>query len=421
MGLKKIYLFLLPVLLGLTAMCCSAKEKTVLLGAERQELYSKLLEGKRVGLFTNQTGVNRKLERTAEILRKNFKMSAIFVPEHGLYGAVKAGEEFESSFYKEIPVFSLYGAARRPTGEMLEAVDIICVDIQDIGIRHYTYTSSLAYIMQEAAKADKEVLVFDRPNPLGGRMEGPILKKEWSSFIGLYQLPLRHGLTIGEFARYINDTENINCRLHVIPMDNWQRQMDWNATKLPWVMTSPLIPTAATGYMYGITGVTGDTNLSVGVGTSKPFYFVGAPFMNGDVFKEELEKLGLAGIIFRSAAFQPRYGNFAGETVYGVELYPENWDEVNLAELGYLLVHTAKKLYPDQVVFLRRGYGAKGYKVDAALGESSLSEGVPPEEVFPRWREETEAFASKVRPYLLYKYGKVKQTGAAGKKRSEKG
>lgn len=402
MKLKQICLGLISILMFMISGYCFA-EKSVLLGVERSELYEGLLKGKRVGLFTNQTGMDRMLRHTADILRERFNLTAIFVPEHGLYGAVTAGENFADSFYKGIKVYSLYGDTRRPTSEMLEQIDIICVDIQDIGIRHYTYFSSLAYIMEETAKLGKEVLIFDRPNPLGGKMEGPILKPEWSSFIGLYQLPLRHGLTIGEFAGYINAEQKLNCRLHIIPLANWRRHMYWKDTKLFWVMTSPLIPTADTAYMYGVTGVAGDTNLSVGVGTSKPFYFVGAPFVEGEKFKDELTKLGLKGVAFRTAAFEPKYGTYSGKVVHGVEIYLTDVKRVNLPELGYLLVHTVRKMYPDKLEFPLRGYGAQGYKTDAALGEDSMSAGKAPEEIFHRWREEAADFQDKVQPFLLYK------------------
>ena len=244
---------------------------------------------------------------------------------------------------------------------------------------------------------------MDRPNPLGGAMQGPVLKPEYKTFIGLYELPLRHGLTIGEFASYINATQHIGCDLAVVPMKGWSRRELWQDTGLPWVQTSPLIPTAATAFMYGVTGVSGDSNLSVGVGTAKPFYFLGAPFADADAVKAALDEKQLAGVAFRAARFTPRYGTYSGELVQGVEIYLTDVRRVNLPELDYILFTTFKGLYPEQVKTPERGYGSKGYKLDIALGESSLREGEAPETAFARWHQECAAFAQQVKPYLLYK------------------
>ena len=337
------------------------------------------------------------------LLQEKYNLTALFVPEHGLFGAVAAGETFASHSYKHIPVHSLYGATRRPTLEMLAQIDAMVVDIQDVGIRHYTYFSSLAYIMEECAKEKKQVIVLDRPNPLGGTIQGPVLKPEYKTFIGLYELPLRHGLTIGEFARYINSTQHIDCDLKVIPMKGWHRRQLWQDTGLPWVQTSPLIPTPETALLYGVTGVCGDSNLSVGVGTAKPFYFVGAPFADADAVKAALDARHLAGVAFRAARFTPRYGAYQDELVQGVEIYLTDVRSVNLPELDYILFSTFKSLYPEQIKTPERGYGSKGYKLDIALGESSLREGEAAETAFARWQQECADFTQQVKPYLLYK------------------
>ncbi len=396
--MKKI--LLLALLLCL--MAAGAEAGTVL-GIERQGLYDGILAGKRVAVFTNQSGVDSRLNRSVDLLMEKYNVTEILVPEHGLFGAVEAGKEFGSHEYRGIPVYSLYGDTRRPTAEMLEKADIVCVDIQDVGIRHYTYFSSLAYIMEECAKAGRPVVVFDRPNPLGGAVQGPVLKPGQKSFIGLYEIPLRHGLTIGEFAMYINGTENMGCSLQVIPMKGWRRSMYWKDTGLPWVMSSPLIPTAQTAVMYGITGVSGDTNLSVGVGTAKPFFFAGAPFADAGAVKAALDSLNLEGVSFRAAAFTPRYGAYSGELVQGVEIYVSKPKKVNLPELDYLIMHTFMKLYPEQFAFPERGYGAEGCKTDIVLGETSIRDGEEPAAAFARWQQECRDFSVKAEPYLLYK------------------
>ena len=401
MLMRKIILLLCCLLL---MSGCAAKHAPVKLGVERlaEPQVQELLAGKRLGLFTNQTGVDSQLRSSVELLRQQYDLQAVFVPEHGLYGAVAAGEKFAGHEYDGIPVFSLYQSNHRPTKEMLDAIDTMVVDIQDVGVRHYTYFSSLAYIMEECAKYHKQVVVLDRPNPLGGAVQGPVLKESFSSFIGLYSIPLRHGLTISEFARYINTEEKINCALEVVPMKHYRRSLLWQDTRLPWVLTSPLIPTAETAFLYCATGVSGDSNLSVGVGTAQPFAVMGAPFADAQEVKRALDELRLPHVAFRAAAFTPRYGAYKGELVQGVEIYLLDKRQVNLPELDYLLLTTFRRLYPDKVQFPERGYDALGYKLDIALGESSLREGEEPEQVFARWRQECAAFSKKAEPYLLY-------------------
>ena len=403
--MKKLIGILCSLLIMLFAMTAAAKENRVTLGIERidEAFVQEQLAGQRLGLFTNQSGVDSRLRSSVALLQEKYNLTALFVPEHGLFGAVAAGETFASHSYKHIPVHSLYGATRRPTPEMLAHIDAMVVDIQDVGIRHYTYFSSLAYIMEECAKEKKQVIVLDRPNPLGGTIQGPVLKPEYKTFIGLYELPLRHGLTIGEFARYINSTQHIDCDLKVIPMKGWHRRQLWQDTGLPWVQTSPLIPTPETALLYGVTGVCGDSNLSVGVGTAKPFYFVGAPFADADAVKAALDARQLAGVAFRAARFTPRYGAYQDELVQGVEIYLTDVRRVNLPELDYILFSTFKSLYPEQIKTPERGYGSKGYKLDIALGESSLREGEAEETAFARWQQECAAFEQQVNPYLLYK------------------
>lgn len=401
--MKRIFCLVVSLLL-LFSYNAECKEK-FLLGVERldEPIFQEILTGKRLALFTNQTGVDRYLRSSVDLIKEHYQLKAVFVPEHGLFGAIAAGENVSEQEYQKIPVFSLYGATRRPTKAMLENIDAVVVDIQDVGIRHYTYFSSLAYIMETCAKEKKCVIILDRPNPLGGAMQGPVLKKGNESFIGLYPLPLRHGLTIGEFARYINSTQKINCQLEVIPMTGWKRSMLWYDTKLPWVMTSPLIPTVDTAILYGITGVCGDSNLSVGVGTAKPFFFIGAPFVDGQQVKAALDTLNLPGVAFRAVSYIPRYGAYNGELVQGVEIYLLDKQNINAAELQYQIYYTFRKLYSDKIMTPERDYNQSGYKIDIALGESSMRDGDSPEITFLRWKQECADFAQQVRPYLLYK------------------
>lgn len=399
--MKKLVILLSCLLMLLAANICSAQ---VTLGVERlgEPAVQRPLAHKRIGLFTNQSGVDSALTSSVELVKQHADLQAIFVPEHGLFGAVAAGDEVKSHDYAGIPVISLYGDTRRPTQEMLENIDAMLVDIQDVGIRHYTYFSSLAYIMEACAKYNKQVIILDRPNPLGGAMEGPVLKSEYATFVGLYPLPLRHGLTIGEFARFINKTQHINCKLEVVPLQGWKRTLLWQDTGLPWVMTSPQIPTAETALLYGVTGIIGDSTLSVGIGTTKPFAFVGAPFVDAVQVKKSLDALDISAVAFRAASFTPRYGEYAGELVQGVEVYVLDAHKVNLAELQYKIYLALHTLYPEKVQSQKREY-AEGYKMDILLGESSLRECADEAETFARWRSECAEFAKEVQPYLLYK------------------
>lgn len=380
----------------------AAQGPAVTLGIERLGEYAQLFAGKRVGLITNQTGVDSKLRSSEDILLEQTDLTGIFVPEHGLFGAIAAGDDVEGAEYKGVKVYSLYGATKRPTPAMLDTIDVMTVDIQDVGARHYTYISTMAYAMEECAKAGKKFVVFDRPNPLGGMIEGPTLKKGQESFIGLYPVPLRHGMTIGEYARYINDTQKLGLDLTVIPMQGWQRWMYWQDTGLPWVGTSPQIPTAATALYYVTTGILGDTDLSVGIGTTKPFYYVGAPFADKEELAAKLNGLQLPGVHFRPAAFIPAYGAFAGELCQGVELYITDAEAYRAAATGANILRCIEELYPDKVVYPAR-YGGEGYKIDIALGETALRAGVPLERLLPRWDREAQEFAEQVQPYLLYK------------------
>ena len=410
--MKRLILALTLLVVVLTAGCADAGRRdqdkkavpgpAVTLGVERIGEYEQLFAGKRVGLITNQSGVDSKLRSSEDILLAQTNLTGIFVPEHGLFGAVAAGDDVDGSEYKGVKVHSLYGDTKRPTQAMLDTIDVMTVDIQDVGARHYTYVSTMAYAMEACAKAGKKFVVFDRPNPLGGLIEGPVLKKGQASFIGLYPVPLRHGLTIGEYARYINDTQKLGLDLTVIPMQGWQRKMYWQDTGLPWVGTSPQIPTAATALDYVTTGILGDTNLSVGIGTTKPFYYVGAPFADKDAIAGKLNSLQLPGVHFRPLAFIPRYGAFAEELCQGVEIYITDAAVYRAAVTGANILRSFEELYPNKVVYPAR-YGGEGYKIDIALGETALRVGVPLERLLPRWDREAQTFTEQVQPYLLYK------------------
>ena len=374
---------------------------TVILGIERINDYADIFAGKRVGLITNQTGVDRNLKSSVDILRSKVQLQAVFVPEHGLFGAVTAGDDVKNDKYEGIEVRSLYGDTRRPTKAMLADIDVLAFDIQDVGTRHYTYVSTMAYAMEACAKEGKKFVVFDRPNPLGGYYEGPTLKNGFETFIGLYNIPLRHGLTVGEYARFINKEYKIGADLQVIPMKNWTKEMLFEQTGLPWVATSPNIPTETSAFCYAATGIVGDMNISVGIGTTKPFEYVGTPWLDKLAFAAQLNALEMPGVIFRPIAFIPNYGMNAGELCQGVQIHITDKRSFQPAHVGAQMVRLLMKDYPQKDLFPKRN--SDGYKIDIALGESSLRYAeIPLEDIFKRWDRENAYFAEKVQPYLLY-------------------
>ena len=376
-------------------------EDTVILGIERINDYADIFAGKRVGLITNQTGVDRNLKSSVDILRSKVQLQAVFVPEHGLFGAVTAGDDVKNDKYEGIEVRSLYGDTRRPTKAMLADIDVLAFDIQDVGTRHYTYVSTMAYAMEACAKEGKKFVVFDRPNPLGGYYEGPTLKNGFETFIGLYNVPLRHGLTVGEYARFINKEYKIGADLQVIPMKNWTKEMLFEQTGLPWVATSPNIPTETSAFCYAATGIVGDMNISVGIGTTKPFEYVGTPWLDKLAFAAQLNALEMPGVIFRPIAFIPNYGMNAGELCQGVQIHITDKRSFQPAHVGAQMVRLLMKDYPQKDLFPKRN--SDGYKIDIALGESSLRYAeIPLEDIFKRWDRENAYFAEKVQPYLLY-------------------
>ena len=261
------------------------------------ERYGSLLKGKRIGLITNQTGLNSRFESTAELLANNNQtmLVALFTPEHGWDGKAKAGEYVESYLHDQfkIPVYSLYGPTRKPAPNMLENLDLLLFDIQDIGARSYTYISTLNYCMQAAKENGKTIIVLDRPNPLGGlTVDGPVSEEDFLSFVGVDILPMAHGMTVGELARYFN--RHIGVKLIVVPMDGYTRDMMFPDTGLHWIPTSPMIPDflSALGYMA--------TGLGEGTGIRQDDYFkwVGGKNINSIVFAQDLNRIGLPGVRF---------------------------------------------------------------------------------------------------------------------------
>ncbi|MCB9209693.1 MAG: DUF1343 domain-containing protein [Ignavibacteriales bacterium] len=321
-----------------------------------------ILQNKKVGLITNQTGVNNELKSTIDILfeAKNVNLSALFGPEHGVRGDIEGGTYVESYIDSKtnLPVYSLYGKTRKPSKEVLNDLDILVYDIQDIGVRSYTFISTLGLAIEAASENNLEFVILDRPNPLGGKkIEGNITENDFISFIGQFPIPYVYGLTCGELAQLlikeglINVDESYN--IGVIPMENWNRSMIWEDTNLEWIPTSPHIPNDITSYFYPMTGILGELRsaLSIGVGYTLPFQIIGTEWIEADKLAEVLNKQNIPGLFFRPISFIPYYAFGKGKTLKGVQVHIINYDDVNLTKTQFYIITAIRKLYPEKDLF----------------------------------------------------------------------
>lgn len=353
--------YILIVFLLMLNLAC-AQKPGIKLGIDvLQENNFKELKGKRVGLITNPTGVNNKLISTIDILAasKEFELVALYGPEHGVRGDYAAGDYVENYTDEktQLPVFSLYGKTRKPTKEMLKGIDVLVFDIQDIGCRSYTYISTMGVAMEAAAENNIEFVVLDRPNPLGGnKVEGNLAEDGFISFISQFKIPYVHGLTVGELAKLLNGegmlAKGIKCKLTVVPMEGWKRGMNYEATGLEWIPTSPHVPYKETSGYYVATGVLGELGvISEGVGYTIPFQVYAAEWIDPALMADKMNELKIDGIIFRPIVFKPFYGKNTGKRLAGVQLHITDFEKVNLMELQFRFLEVHNKLYPDKNPF----------------------------------------------------------------------
>lgn len=370
-----------------------------------------LLEGRRVGIVTNHTGTSARLESTIDLLfgRKGVQVTALYSPEHGLRGDVAAGEKVAGSAdpVTGLPVHSLYGETRKPTPEMLADVDLLLFDMQDIGTRFYTYTWTMALCLQAAAENGKRMVVLDRPNPITGvKVEGGQLHTGFESFVGLYPVVTRHGLTHGEIALWLNDRHGIGADLHVVAMHGWERAMWWEETGLPFVPMSPNSNGMAMAELYPGTCFFEGTNLSEGRGTTTPFQVFGAPWLDERAVIAELQARNLPGILFRPTYFTPLASKHQGVFCRGVQLHVTDRNLLQPVALGAHLIDVCKRIHPDQFEWVSYGLNLMR-PIDRLSGSGRLARaidaGEPLAPLLAEWEAEAAAFREEAKAYHLYK------------------
>lgn len=365
-----------------------------------------LFEGKRVGLITNPTGVDTGLNSTIDILKDRINLVRLFSPEHGVRGDIQAGVAVDNYTDEKsgLPVCSLYGRNKKPSEEMLKDIDVLAFDIQDVGSRLYTYLYTMAYCMQSCARYGKAFIVFDRPNPLGGEaVEGNLIQEGFTSFVGLYPIPYRYGLTIGETAVLFNQEFGIGCELQVIPMEGWSRRLFYEQTGLIWVMPSPNMPTVSSAFVYNCSCIFEGTNISEGRGTTKPFEFVGVPWLDAYRLADLMNGLALKGVLFRPAYFTPTFSKHAGTLCRGVQIHVTDRAGFSAVETGLHLLHTIKRLSGENFQYLE-AYTASGKPmIDYNTGSDYIrTHEFSPQEINDLWTAQAKEFALRKAKYHIY-------------------
>ena len=383
----------------------------------------KQLQGKKIGLVTNPSGVNNKLVSTVDILANapGVELVALYGPEHGVRGDIHAGDKVSDDVDPKtgVPVYSLYGKTRKPTPEMLKDVDAIVYDIQDNGCRSFTFISTLGLLMEAAAENGKEVIVLDRPNPLGGnKVEGNIVEAGNFSFVSQFEIPYLYGLTVGELAKMLNEEGMlkgekgnndtiVKCNLTVVPMEGWSRDMVYTDTKLPWVLPSPHMPQAETSYYYPATGILGELGyMSIGVGYTLPFQMVAAQWINAAEFADALNALALPGVTFRPINVKPFYSVGKGENMGGVQIYITDYEKAHLTSIQFYIMQEVARMYPEHEVMANANTG-RFRMFDLVSGTNFIREKFTEtkqyKDIEAYWNKDVESFKQKSAKYYLYK------------------
>jgi uncharacterized protein YbbC (DUF1343 family) len=380
---------------------------------ERQ--WPKKLKDSRVGLLMHPASVNKRLEHAINLFKKSkkFQLTALFGPQHGIYGETQDNMiEWEGfrDLYTGLPVFSLYGRTRKPEPSMLEHVDVLVIDLQDVGARYYTFIWTMENCMQACMEMNKSIVILDRPNPIGGhKIEGPVLEKAYASFVGQRPLPIRHGMTTGEIGNYLQNEFYPYLDFHVIPMNGWKRKMWFDETGLPWVMPSPNMPTPDTATIYPGTCLLEGTNISEGRGTTRPFEIFGAPFIEPGLLVKQLKEFDLSGVIFRPLYFQPTFQKHAGKVCGGVQLHVTQRESFKPFKTGVAVLKAVHNLYPEHFSWRQPPYEYETEKlpIDILAGTDRLrkdiEKGKKLDRMEERWQGQSVEFNNKFRkPYLIY-------------------
>ena len=369
-----------------------------------------LIEGQSIGLITNQTGIDPQFRSNLTLFAEHPKvqLAALFSPEHGISGSIQGGVRIPSTTGEggQIPVHSLYGETRQPTPEMFADIDALVYDIQDVGSRFYTYISTLLRSMGAAAAIEVDFIVLDRPNPIrGDRVEGNLLRPTFRSFVGETTITIRHGMTVGELAQFCNAEldSTPSSRLHVVPMRDWQRAMWYDQTGLPWVPPSPNMPSIETAILYPGNCLIEGTNLSEGRGTTKPFEWIGAPWIDSERWADTLNSIELPGTHFRPTHFTPTFSKYSEQPCHGVQVHVTDRDQFKPVDVALHLIATARRDYPDQFEFLENG-GRYFFDLLAGTDELRLRlmKRESPTEIVQSWEAEVTKFTERCRPHLLY-------------------
>jgi uncharacterized protein YbbC (DUF1343 family) len=346
------------------------------LGIELVKNFKDIFKDKKVGLITNHTGLDQNFKSSIDILNEVTDLRALYAPEHGIRGDIQAGQKLDTYIDEKtgLTVFSLYGATKKPTDEMLKDIDVLCFDIQDVGARYYTYIYTMAYSMIAAKENNKEFVVFDRPNPLGGKkIEGNMLDLEYRSFIGYYPMLQRHGLTIGELAKMFNEEYGIGVKLHIVKMEGWRRDQEFDDLDLSYVLPSPNLPTVDSVYNYLATCIFEGTNLSEGRGTTKPFSFIGAPWLKNTLIIEELRKLDIKGVAFREVYFTPTFSKHKDVLCKGIELLIKDKASYEPVILSMILLKLVRK-HHEEFDFIKP-YTPNGHPfINLLVGDNFIKE-----------------------------------------------
>ena len=412
--MKKFFIVSLLCILCGAAQAQNIKIKTGIEVLKEQNF--KCLEGKRVGLITNPTGVDNQMKSTVDILHEapNVNLVALYGPEHGVRGDVHAGDHVTDNTDAStgLPVYSLYGKTRKATPEMLKDVDVLVYDIQDNGCRSFTYISTMGLAMEAAAENGKELIVLDRPNPLGGlKIEGNLAEDDCISFVSQFKIPYIYGLTCGELALMLNAekmlTDGKQCKLQVVKMKGWKRKMDYVQTGLQWIPSSPHVPHTHSSFFYPVSGILGELGyMSIGVGYTIPFQMFAAPWVEAEKLAKNLNSLNVPGIVFRPMYLKPFYSVGKGELLQGVQVHIMDVQKAPLSDIQFLVMQEVAALYPDRAVFDHAD--EKRFRMfDLVCGSKFIREQFTKtnrwEDVRDYWYKDVEDFRKLSKKYYLYK------------------